>query len=103
MGRNCAVKSCPNFRNGPKDSRVHTFPTSLKSLAVREKWIQAVFPRSTNPVDRDKYLANAGVCSKHFSPSDYRNGTRNEGPLKPCAVPVLELDLTVQRDRSLRG
>jgi hypothetical protein len=101
MGRNCAVKSCPNFRNGPKDSRVQTFPTSSKSLAVREEWIHAVFP--TKPMDIDKYVANAGVCSKHFSPSDYRNGTQNEGPLKPCAVPVLKLDLTVQRDRSLRG
>jgi hypothetical protein len=91
MGRNCAIKSCSNSKNGPKDSKVHSFPNPLKSSEVRDGWIQAVFPRGTMSSDIKKYIANTGVCSRHFLPSDYRNGSKENGQLNRSSVPSHEL------------
>jgi hypothetical protein len=41
--------------------------------------------------------------SRHFRPSDYRNGIQNVGLLNPGAVSVLELKLTVKSEESLGG
>jgi hypothetical protein len=60
--------------------------------------------RERGEVQRSTWLIQEyAPISRHFRPSDYRNGIQNVGLLNPGAVPELELELTVKSEGSLGG
>jgi hypothetical protein len=60
--------------------------------------------RESREVQRSSWpIQEYAPSSRHFRPSNYRNGIQNVGLLNPGAVPVLELELTVKSEGSLGG
>ncbi|OXA37408.1 Transposable element P transposase [Folsomia candida] len=90
MGRNCAIKHCPN-RKGKPSQKVHLFP-SAKHAVLRTIWISSTIGTASS-----LKLDNFGVCSRHFSSNDYVGhvtGLKTTGGapvLRPTAIPTLNL------------
>ena len=66
MVMSCSAFGCQNRFNKDSNIRFHAFP---KDPERRKKWIQAVRRVNFQPTAYDK------ICSEHFLPSDYRQGS----------------------------
>lgn len=79
----CAVLGCCNRPETHKDLKFHRFPT--KNVELSTEWNKIC---TTDDPRNLEGIKNKRICSKHFTPADYKVTPTGRLDLKNNAVPT---------------